>query len=277
MCTGRLDPTFVLKALARGADGVMIAGCHPGECHYRVQNYKALRRFQMLKPVAGRAGHRAGALQLVWASAAEGQRLAEEIDRVVEEVRALGPLTGRQRVGEARRPRPRSPRKWAPPRRATASSRRCRHERQGPPGDVLGRLLRRLRHRRPRHRREVLDVAAAFDIVFWPAAMDGKFHDVEEMPDGAIDVCLFNGGIRTSEHEEMAHLLRRKSKVLVAFGSCASEGCIPGLANLEHDREIFDTRLRDGTSTVNPDDVGPQPGGLAAGGRRCTSRSSTLR
>ena len=62
----------------------------------------------------------------------------------------------------------------------------------------------------------------------WPCAADGKVRDVEKMADRRIDVCLFNGGIRTSEQEYMAQLMRRKSKVLVAFGSCASEGCIPG-------------------------------------------------
>jgi len=64
---------------------------------------------------------------------------------------------------------------------------------------------------------KLLDVAAAFDVVFWPCATDGKVRDVEQMPDDSVDVCLFNGGIRTSEQEYMAHLLRRKSKVLVAF------------------------------------------------------------
>ena len=76
---------------------------------------------------------------------------------------------------------------------------------------------------------KILDVAEAFDIVLWPCAADGKVRDVERCPT-SIDVCLFNGGIRTSEQEYMAQLMRRKSKVLVAFGSCASEGCIPGWA-----------------------------------------------
>jgi F420-non-reducing hydrogenase small subunit len=105
---------------------------------------------------------------------------------------------------------------------------------------------------------KILDVAAHFDIVFWPCATDGKVHDVEKMEDGSIDVCLFNGGIRTSEQEYMAQLLRRKSKVLVAFGSCAHEGCIPGLANLNSRQECFDTSYRDTPSTENPDDVRPQ-------------------
>ena len=92
MCSGRLDPTFVLKALADGADAVLVSGCHPGECHYIEQNYKALRRFMLLKRTLVQMGIEPQRLQLVWASAAEGQRLANEITRVVEEVRSLGPL-----------------------------------------------------------------------------------------------------------------------------------------------------------------------------------------
>jgi len=92
MCSGRLDPTFVLKALAGGADGVMISGCHPGECHYLEQNYKALRRYLLLKRTLTAMGIEPGRVKLVWASAAEGVRLANEIGKMVEEVRALGPL-----------------------------------------------------------------------------------------------------------------------------------------------------------------------------------------
>jgi F420-non-reducing hydrogenase iron-sulfur subunit len=92
MCSGRLDPTFVLKAFAEGADAVMVSGCHPGECHYIEQNYKALRRFQLLHRTLEQLGIEGPRLQLVWASAAEGVRLAGEIARVTEEVRALGPL-----------------------------------------------------------------------------------------------------------------------------------------------------------------------------------------
>ena len=105
---------------------------------------------------------------------------------------------------------------------------------------------------------KILDVAAAFDVVFWPVAVDAKVRDVEKMPDGSIDVCLFNGGIRTSEQEYMAHLMRKKSKVLVAFGSCAHEGCIPGLANMSSREEIFNTAYRDTPSTENPNGTRPQ-------------------
>lgn len=92
MCSGRLDPTFVLKALANGADGVLITGCHPGDCHYVEQNYKALRRFHLLKRVLTQMGIEPGRLKLVWASAAEGAILAAEFDKFINEVRALGPL-----------------------------------------------------------------------------------------------------------------------------------------------------------------------------------------
>jgi len=92
MCSGRLDPTFVMKALASGADGVLITGCHPGECHYIEQNYKALRRYLLLRRVLKGMGIAPERVKLVWVSAAEGMKLAHEINIFVEEIRALGPL-----------------------------------------------------------------------------------------------------------------------------------------------------------------------------------------
>ena len=92
MCSGRVDPNFVLKALSLGADGVMIAGCHPGECHYIEQNYKTMRRFAMLKPVLRQFGIEQDRVRLVWASASEGQQLAELVTEMVDDVRKLGPL-----------------------------------------------------------------------------------------------------------------------------------------------------------------------------------------
>jgi len=92
MCSGRLDPTFVLKALAGGADGVLITGCHPGECHYLEQNYKAMRRYYLLRAMLPQLGVEPERVKLVWASAAEGARFASEISKLVEEIRALGPL-----------------------------------------------------------------------------------------------------------------------------------------------------------------------------------------
>ncbi len=92
MCSGRLDPTFVLKALSSGADGVMITGCHPGECHYLEQNYKAMRRVMLLKRTIAQMGIEPERVKLVWASAAEGIHLAREITNFVDEIKTLGPL-----------------------------------------------------------------------------------------------------------------------------------------------------------------------------------------
>jgi F420-non-reducing hydrogenase small subunit len=86
---------------------------------------------------------------------------------------------------------------------------------------------------------KLIEFTERWEPVFWPAAMDGKRADVRALEDGEIDVCLFDGGIRSDEDAEMAHLLRAKSKVLVAFGSCAMEGCIPGLANQRSIESVF--------------------------------------
>ena len=92
MCSGRLDPQFVMKAFAEGADGVLISGCHPGDCHYIDQNYKTLRRTEILKRTLNQLGIESGRLKLVWASAAEGAILTDEIDSFVAQVKELGPL-----------------------------------------------------------------------------------------------------------------------------------------------------------------------------------------
>ena len=97
---------------------------------------------------------------------------------------------------------------------------------------------------------KILDVAAAFDIVFWPVALDYKVADVEALDDAAIDLCLFNGAIRNSENKAMAELLRRKSKILVAFGSCAHEGCIPALSNTTTRQKTLDWVYRDAPSNA---------------------------
>jgi len=93
-----VDPQFVLKALREGADGVLIAGCHPGECHYVNGNIKALRRYILLKKMLHQLGVDDARVQLVWASASEGTVLAAKVDKMTEEVRALGPLNWREKV-----------------------------------------------------------------------------------------------------------------------------------------------------------------------------------
>lgn len=98
MCSGRVDPQFVLSALRSGADGVLIAGCHPGECHYVNGNIKALRRFTLMKDTLEQWGIEDDRVQLLWASASEGAKLAEAVNRMTEEVRALGPLRWSEKV-----------------------------------------------------------------------------------------------------------------------------------------------------------------------------------
>ena len=105
---------------------------------------------------------------------------------------------------------------------------------------------------------KILKLAEAADIVFWPVAIDVKYRDIEAAPDQSIDVCLFNGGIRNSEQEHMANLLRKKSKIMIAYGACAYEGGIPGLANMFNRQTIFDRVYSETPSTDNDDKVVPQ-------------------
>ena len=105
---------------------------------------------------------------------------------------------------------------------------------------------------------KILDVLEVADIVFWPVAMDVKYKNVEAMPDGFMDVCFFNGAVRTEEQEKLAKLLMRKAKTLIAFGSCAHMGGIPGLANVADRRQVFERAYLRSPSTVNPDMVIPE-------------------
>jgi F420-non-reducing hydrogenase small subunit len=106
---------------------------------------------------------------------------------------------------------------------------------------------------------KLFDVIAAADFVFWPIALDIKYKDVEEMPDDFIDVTLFNGAVRNSENEYMANLLRKKSKILVAYGSCSYLGGIPGLANFSTREDIFRRVYEESESTINPEKTRPLP------------------
>jgi F420-non-reducing hydrogenase small subunit len=105
---------------------------------------------------------------------------------------------------------------------------------------------------------KLLRVIEAADIVFWPVAMDVKYKDVESMADGSIDVCLFNGGIRNSEQERIARMLREKSRIMIAYGACAYGGGIPGLANLYPRESIFERVYQETPSTDNQQRVRPQ-------------------
>jgi F420-non-reducing hydrogenase iron-sulfur subunit len=92
MCSGRVDVQFVLKAFAKGADGVLIGGCHPGDCHYQEGNYKALRRYRLLRRLLRQMGIEDERLRLEWISAAEGDRVRVVIDEMVATLKRLGPL-----------------------------------------------------------------------------------------------------------------------------------------------------------------------------------------
>jgi F420-non-reducing hydrogenase iron-sulfur subunit len=98
-CSGRVDPTFILKALASGADGVLIAGCHPGDCHYTNGNVKAIRRFKLLQRLLSQFGIEKERVRLEWVSASEGERYARIVESMTEEVRSLGPLNWKANVG----------------------------------------------------------------------------------------------------------------------------------------------------------------------------------
>jgi F420-non-reducing hydrogenase small subunit len=104
---------------------------------------------------------------------------------------------------------------------------------------------------------KILDIAGLADIIFWPIAMDFKYHHVRAMEDKSIDLCLFNGAVRSSEQEEIARLLRDKSKVMVAFGACACFGGIPALANFSNRDEIFRTVYHEIPSNDNNDGTIP--------------------
>ncbi len=104
---------------------------------------------------------------------------------------------------------------------------------------------------------KILDIANLVDIVFWPIAMDFKYHHVRAMEDKSIDLCLFNGAIRSTEQEEIARLLRDKSKVMVAFGACACFGGIPALANFTNREGIFQTVYHEAPSNSNENSTVP--------------------
>jgi len=90
-CSGRVNPMFLLRALANGADGVLVSGCHPGDCHYISGNLVARRKFALLKELLEYVGIEPERIQFTWVSASEGGRFAAVVEKVVEEVRKLGP------------------------------------------------------------------------------------------------------------------------------------------------------------------------------------------
>jgi F420-non-reducing hydrogenase small subunit len=255
MCTGRVEPAFVLQAFREGADGVLVAGCHPGDCHYVDGNLRAAARHALLSRALAEAGIEPSRFRLEWASASEAPRFAEIVREMTEDLRALGPLDYRGRALDAvedairlaphrleaieeRPPAPSHPR----PRVAlywNASCGGC-EEAVLDLGEGLSDLLARV------------------EVVLWPVALDHKRRDVEALPDGSIDVALVNGAVRLSEQDEWAQLLRRKARALVAFGACAHMGGVVGLGNLSGREEILEAAYRRPPSVSNPE--APLPG-----------------
>ena len=105
----------------------------------------------------------------------------------------------------------------------------------------------------------ILQVTAAVDVIFWPVAVDFKYHHLEAMKDGEIALAIVNGHIRNSEQEEVARMLRKKSQLVLAFGACACFGGTPGMANFRTKEDIFHWVYRDAPTVVNPKGNYPQP------------------
>ena len=101
-CTGRIDPVFILKAFQQGADGVLVSGCHPGDCHYIEGNFYARRKFALFKSLIEHMGIEPGRLQFSWISSAESTKFVDVVTNVIETVRSLGP--SRQFVKKAMEP-----------------------------------------------------------------------------------------------------------------------------------------------------------------------------
>ena len=260
-CTGRVEPAFVLQAFREGADGVLVGGCHPGDCRHVDGNLRAAARHALLAGLLEQLGVSRERFRLEWIGAAEPERFARVAGEMAARLRALGPLrAAEEALGgveealgrlEAEAPPPPAPAAAARPGKPriafywNASCGGC-EEAVLDLDEALLPLLGRV------------------EVVLWPVALDHKRADVEALPDGSVDVTFLNGAVRLEEQAGWARLLRRKSRRLVAFGACASTGGVVGLGNLAGRDEILETAYRALPSVENPEGV--LPGGCAAGG-----------
>ena len=242
-CAGRVEPAFVIQALREGADGVLVGGCHPGDCRYVDGNLRAESRMTLLARALAQAGIEPARVRVEWIGANEGERFARVVREMSEEVARL-PRGGRedspphapQRLaarlpaggGEGKKhgARPRIAFYW------NASCGGC-EEAVIDLGEGLPRLMERA------------------EVVLWPAAIDAKRSQIEALPDGAIDVAFVNGAIRLDEQADWARLLRRKSRRVVAFGACAQLGGIVGLGDLDGPEAILDAAYGQGVASVS--------------------------
>ena len=248
VCTSRVEPSLVVQALREGADGVLVGGCHPGDCKFVDGNLRAAARMTLLGRALAQAGHAPERVRVEWIGANEGERFARVVRELSETLRSLPPLEKESSPphpalspggGEGRDPggRPRIAFYW------NASCGGC-EEAVIDLGEGLPRLMQRA------------------EVVLWPAAIDAKRADVEALPDGSIDVAFVNGAVRLDEQAEWAHLLRRKSRRLVAFGACAQLGGIVGLGDLDGPEAILEAAYGHGVASVsNPG----APGAAASG------------
>jgi F420-non-reducing hydrogenase small subunit len=264
-CSSRVEPAHVLQALREGADGVLVGGCHPGDCQFVDGNLRAAARMTLLTRALEQAGIEPARVRVEWIGASEGEKFARVI---TEHAAALAALTpphpalspgggegmkpvggvspgegdgvkpgGGLSPGEGMRPvgaKPRIAFYW------NASCGGC-EEAVIDLADALPRLMEKA------------------EVVLWPAAIDAKRADVEALPDGAIDVAFVNGAVRLDEQADWARLLRRKSRRLVAFGACAQLGGIVGLGDLDGPAAILDAAYGPGVRALsNPG--APRPG-----------------
>ncbi|BDG09928.1 hydrogenase iron-sulfur subunit [Anaeromyxobacter paludicola] len=246
VCTGRVEPALVLQAFREGADGVLVAGCHPGECHHGGANLAAASRFELLSATLRQLGVPEGRFRLEWIGAGQPDRFALVAREMVEGLRALGPLEYAGRLGPAAAPlavpeaAPRAPGR---PRVAFWWNSSCGgcEEAVVDLGPDLAPLL------------------GECEVVLWPFALDYKRRDVEALPDGSIDVAFLNGAVRLEDQLEWSRLLRRKARRLVAVGACAQLGGVVGLGNLTGPGEI-EAAARTPLGAAAPEPVAPRPG-----------------
>jgi F420-non-reducing hydrogenase small subunit len=269
LCASRVEPAHVLQALREGADGVLVGGCHPGDCQFVDGNLRAAARMTLLSRALQQAGLDPARVRVEWIGASEGEKFARVISEhaaALRELRrsspphpALSPGGGEGRIPEgAVSPRGgegRTPEGAISPGKGEGSDRGARpriafywnascggcEEAVIDLADALPRLMERA------------------EVVLWPAAIDAKRADVEALPDGAIDVAFVNGAIRLDEQADWARLLRRKARRLVAFGACAQLGGIVGLGDLDGPEAILDAAYGSGVRALsNPG--APRPG-----------------
>jgi F420-non-reducing hydrogenase small subunit len=253
-CAGRVEPAFVLQALREGADGVLVGGCHVGDCRTVDGNLRAASRAALLSRALSQAGVHPARVRVEWIGASEGERFANVVREMADALRAL----------------PRGERERSPPHPAPS------------PGGGVGRAP----GARPRIafywnascggcEEAVIDLGAALprlmeraEVVLWPAALDAKRADVEALPDGGIDVAFVNGAVRLDDQAEWARLLRRKARRVVAFGACAQLGGIVGLGDLDGPEAILEAAYGAAVPSVSnpgapragsPDDALPLP------------------